>query len=207
MAHPAIPRFWIVRHTETAMEKGRLEAFTDGVIAIIITIMVLEMKVPQGATLAAMAAGFPVFLAYALSYTNVGVFWNNHHHMLQATERVDGRVLWVNLLLLFWISLIPFAIRWMDETHFASLPTAIYGVVLVLSAISYLLLERAIVACNGPDSKLAKAIGGDLKTKLSLSGYAVAIAVAFYRSWMAIALYILIAMVWFVPDKRIEKIL
>jgi uncharacterized membrane protein len=195
------------RHGETAMEKGRLEAFTDGVIAIIITIMVLEMKVPHDGSLQAMAAGFPIFLAYALSYTNVGVFWNNHHHMLQATERVDGRVLWVNLLLLFWISLIPFAIRWMDETHFASLPTAIYGVVLVLSAISYLLLERAIVACNGPDSKLAKAIGGDLKTKLSLSGYAVAIAVAFYRPWIAIALYILIAMVWFVPDKRIEKIL
>jgi uncharacterized membrane protein len=189
------------------MEKGRLEAFTDGVIAIIITIMVLEMKVPLGATLTAMAAGFPVFLAYALSYTNVGVFWNNHHHMLQATERIDGRVLWMNLLLLFWISLIPFAIRWMDETHFASLPTAIYGVVLVLTGISYLLLERAIVACNGPDSKLAKAIGGDLKTKLSLSVYAVAILAAFYRSWIAIALYILITMVWFVPDKRIERIL
>jgi uncharacterized membrane protein len=189
------------------MEKGRLEAFTDGVIAIIITIMVLEMKVPRDGSLPALAAGLPILLAYALSYTNVGVFWNNHHHMLQATERVDGRVLWVNLLLLFWISLIPFAIRWMDEAHFAALPTACYGVVLVLSSISYLLLERAIVACNGPDSKLAKAIGDDLKTKLSLSGYAVAILMAFYRPWMAIALYILIALVWFVPDRRIEKIL
>ncbi len=189
------------------MEKGRLEAFTDGVIAIIITIMVLEMKVPQGSNIAAMTASFPVFLAYALSYTNVGVFWNNHHHMLQATERVDGRVLWVNLLLLFWISLIPFAIRWMDDTHFSSLPTAIYGVVLVLTSISYLLLEKAIVACNGPDSKLARAIGGDQKTKISLSVYALAIFVAFYRPWIAIALYILIAMMWFVPDRRIEKIL
>lgn len=189
------------------MEKGRLEAFTDGVIAIIITIMVLEMKVPRGSSLAALAAGLPIFLAYALSYANVGIFWNNHHHMLHATERIDGTVLWMNLLLLFWISLIPFAIRWVDEAYFAALPTAAYGAVLVLASISYLLLERAIVACNGPDSKLARAVGSDRKTILSLSIYAAAIFLAFYRPWIAISLYILNALLWLIPDRRIEKML
>jgi uncharacterized membrane protein len=189
------------------MDKGRLEAFTDGVIAIIITIMVLEIKMPPGATLKALAAGLPVFLAYALSFVNVGIFWNNHHHILQATERVDGRVLWANMLLLFWISLMPFTIRWMDETHFAATPTASYGVVLVLSALSYIVLEKAIVACNGSDSKLALAVGNDTKAAISLVMYTIAIPLAYYRPWIAIALYLLNAMTWFVPDKRIENLI
>ena len=188
------------------MSKQRLEAFTDGVIAIIITIMVLEMKVPQGSDLAALRAGLPVFLAYALSFTNVGIFWNNHHHMLHVTERINGIVLWFNLLLLFWLSLVPFVIRWMDEAHFAPMPTAAYGVVLALSAIAYILLERSIIACNGPNSKLARAVGGDRKSTASLLLYALAIPLAFVRSWIAIALYVLVAMIWFIPDRRIESI-
>ena len=189
------------------MSKQRLEAFTDGVIAIIITIMVLEMKVPAGSDLAALRAGLPVFMAYALSFANVGIFWNNHHHMLQATERINGTVLWANLILLFWLTLIPFVIRWMDETHFAPMPTAAYGVVLALSAIAYILLERSIIACNGPTSKLALAVGTDLKSKLSLSIYALAILLAFVHPWIALALYVIVAMIWFVPDRRIESII
>jgi uncharacterized membrane protein len=189
------------------LSKQRLEAFTDGVIAIILTIMVLDMKVPQGSDLAALRSGVPVFLAYALSFTNVGIFWNNHHHMLHATERINGMVLWANLFLLFWLSLMPFVIRWMDDTHFASLPTASYGVVLVLCAISYLLLEWAIIKCNGPTSKLARAVGSDRKGKFSLSIYLLAIPLAYVRSWIAIALYILVAMLWFIPDRRIESVL
>ena len=188
------------------MSKQRLEAFTDGVIAIIITIMVLEMKVPAGSDLAALRAGLPVFLAYALSFTNVGIFWNNHHHMLHVTERINGMVLWANLALLFWLSLVPFVIRWMDDTHFAPLPTASYGFVLALSAIAYILLERSIIVCNGPSSKLARAIGGDLKGKISLSLYALAIPLAFVHAWIAIALYVVVATIWFIPDRRIEAI-
>lgn len=145
------------------MDTRRLEAFTDGVIAIIITIMVLEMKAPQGAGFAALTASTPVFLAYVLSYTNVGIFWNNHHHMLHATERVDGRVLWANLFLLFWISLMPFTIRWMDETYFTALPTAAYGLTLAMASLGYILLEWTIVACNGSTSALARAVGVDRK--------------------------------------------
>ena len=189
------------------MSKQRLEAFTDGVVAIIITIMVLDMKVPQGSDFAALRAGLPVFLAYALSYANVGIFWNNHHHMLHITERINGMVLWANLLLLFWLSLVPFVIRWMDETHFASMPTAGYGVVLALSAISYLLLERSIIACNGPHSKLARAVGSDLKGKVSMSIYVLAIPLAYLRPWIAIALYVFVALIWFIPDRRIEAII
>lgn len=189
------------------MSKQRLEAFTDGVIAIILTIMVLDLKVPQGSDLAALRSGAPVFLAYALSFTNVAIFWNNHHHMLHATERINGMVLWANLFLLFWMSLMPFVIRWMDDTHFASLPTASYGVVLVLCAISYLLLEWAIIKCNGPTSKLARAVGSDRKGKVSLSIYLMAIPLAYVRSWIAIVLYILVAMLWFIPDRRIESVL
>jgi uncharacterized membrane protein len=189
------------------VSKQRLEAFTDGVIAIIITIMVLEMKVPAGSDLAALRAGLPVFLAYALSFTNVGIFWNNHHHMLHITERINGTVLWANLFLLFWLSLVPFVIRWMDETHFSPMPTAAYGVVLALSAIAYILLERSIIACNGPSSKLAQAIGGDLKGKVSLSIYASAIPLAFVHPGIALALYVVVAMIWFVPDRRIESLL
>ena len=186
------------------MSKQRLEAFTDGVIAIIVTIMVLEMKGPAGADLAALKAGLPVLLAYALSYTNVGIFWNNHHHMLHITERINGTVLWANLFLLFCLSLVPFAIRWMDETHFAPMPTASYGVVLTMSAIAYLLLERAIIAYNGPHSKLAHAVGSDVKAKLSLSMYILPIPLAFVHPWIAIALYVVVAAIWFIPDRRIE---
>jgi uncharacterized membrane protein len=188
------------------MDKQRLEAFTDGVLAIAITIMVLELKVPAGSDFSSLASGVPVFLAYALSFANVGIFWNNHHHMLQATERINGKVLWANLFLLFWMSLVPFVIRWMDESHFAAAPTAAYGVVLAMSSISYLLLERSIIACNGPDSKLARAVGEDLKGKVSLSIYVLAIAVAFARPWIAIALYVAVAMIWFIPDRRIESL-
>ena len=188
------------------MSKQRLEAFTDGVIAIIITIMVLEMKVPGGSDMAALKAELPVFLAYVLSYTNVGIFWNNHHHMLHVTERINGMVLWANLVLLFWLSLVPFAIRWMDETHFAPMPTASYGVVLAMSAIAYLWLERSIIAYNGPHSKLAHAVGSDMKGKLSLSLYLISVPLAFVHAWISIALYVVVAMIWFIPDKRIEAL-
>ena len=188
------------------MSKQRLEAFTDGVIAVIITIMVLDMKVPQGADFTALRTGLPVFLAYALSFANVGIFWNNHHHMLHATEKINGMVLWANLFLLFWMSLVPFVIRWTDETHFASLPTAAYGVVLVLCSISYILLERAIIKCNGPTSKLARAVGRDSKSKASLLIYVLAIPLAFVHSWIALMLYVLIAISWFIPDRRIESL-
>ena len=189
------------------MNTGRLEAFTDGVIAIIITIMVLEMKPPQGASLAALSASTPMFLAYALSYVNVGIFWNNHHHMLHATDRVDGKVLWANLFLLFWISLMPFTIRWMDDAHFTALPTAAYGVTLAMASVGYILLEWVIVACNGASSALARAVGSDLKSELSLLAYAVSIALAFIRPWIAITLYVVVALMWLVPDRRIESVL
>ncbi len=187
------------------MGKGRLEAFTDGVIAIVITIMVLEMKVPAGSDFAALRSGLPIFLAYVLSYTNVGIFWNNHHHMLHATERVDGKVLWANLLLLFWLSLVPFVIRWMDEAGFTAWPTAAYGVVLGMAAVSYTLLQWAIVACNGRSSRLAAALGTDLKGKISLTMYAASIPLAFVSPWIAVVLYVAVALIWFVPDRRIEK--
>jgi uncharacterized membrane protein len=189
------------------LTKQRLEAFTDGVIAIIITIMVLDMKIPAGAGFAALRSDVPVFLAYALSFANVGIFWNNHHHMLHATERINGMVLWVNLFLLFWMSLIPFVIRWMDETHYAPLPTASYGAVLVMCAIAYVLLGKSIIKFNGPSSKLARAIGGDRKGMLSLSIYLLAIPLAFLRPWIAIGLYVVVATLWFIPDRRIESLL
>jgi uncharacterized membrane protein len=186
------------------MDKQRLEAFTDGVIAIIITIMVLEIKMPAGADLGALRAGLPVFLAYLLSFTNVAIFWNNHHHMLHATERINGAVLWANMTLLFWMSLVPFAIRWMDETHFAAAPTALYGAVLAATSISYVVLERCIILCNGPGSQLERAVGSDTKAKVSLMMYVAAIPLAFVRPWIAIVVYVLIAGVWLVPDRRIE---
>ena len=188
------------------MSKQRLEAFTDGVIAIIITIMVLDMKVPAGSDFTAMKAGLPVFLAYALSFTNVGIFWNNHHHMLHVTERINGTVLWANLFLLFWLSLVPVVIRWMDETHFAPMPTAAYGVVLTFAGIAYFLLERSIIVFNGPNSKLARAVGRDVKAKLSMLIYALAILLAFVHPWIALTLYVLNAIMWFIPDRRIESI-
>jgi TMEM175 potassium channel family protein len=186
------------------MAKGRLEAFTDGVVAIIITIMVLEIKAPQGGDLPSLKTAAPIFLAYALSYVNVGIFWNNHHHMLHATERINGRVLWCNLLLLFWLSLIPFVIRWMDEAGIAPLPTAAYGAILAMAAVGYNLLQRAIIAANGRTSRLAAALGHDLKGKLSLAIYALGVPVAFVAPWIAVALYVAVALMWFVPDRRIE---
>jgi uncharacterized membrane protein len=188
------------------MGKGRLEAFTDGVLAIILTIMVLELKVPAGSDRSALLSTVPILLTYALSYVNVGVFWNNHHHMLHATERINGAALWANLLLLFWMSLIPFVIRWMNDTHFAAMPTASYGVVLLMSGFAYLLLEHVIIRYNGPDSKLARAVGSESKGKLSLLIYLLAIPLAFVHSWIAIALYAFNAVIWFVPDKRIESL-
>ena len=187
------------------MTKERMEAFSDGVMAVAITIMVLDMKVPAGADLRALAADVPVFVAYALSYANVGIFWNNHHHMLRASRHIDGQVLWANLFLLFWITLIPFEVRWIDDTHIAPLPTATYGVVLIMSALGYLLLERALIACNGPDSELATAIGSRRKEYASLTLYLVAGALAFVRPWIAIAIYAAVAVMWFVPDRRIES--
>ena len=188
------------------MEPARLEAFTDGVVAIIITIMVLEIRVPHGSSLASLREDVPVLIAYVLSYVNVGIFWNNHHHMLQVTERVDGRVLWANLGLLFWLSLVPFVIRWIDESGFTALPTAAYGVVLVCAAVSYNILQRQIIVANGRDSRLAVALGADLKGKLSIALYAAAIAIAFVRPWLSIALYVAVAVLWLVPDSRIEEL-
>jgi uncharacterized membrane protein len=188
------------------MEPARLEAFTDGVVAIIITIMVLEIRVPHGADLASLQADVPVLLAYVLSYVNVGIFWNNHHHMLHLTERVDGKVLWANLGLLFWLSLVPFVIRWIDESGFTSLPTAAYGIVLACAAVSYIILQRQIITVNGPDSRLALALGGDRKGKLSITLYLAAIPLAFARPWAAIVLYVAVALIWLVPDTRIEAL-
>jgi uncharacterized membrane protein len=190
------------------MGKQRLEAFTDGVVAIIITILVLDMKVPEGATLASLKASLPVFLVYALSFANVGIFWLNHHHMLHITERINGKVLWFNLILLFWLSLVPFVIRWMDQTRFAALPTAGYGVVLVGAAVAYIFLQQSIIGCNGgSQSKLARAVGDDFKGKISLTGYILSVPLAFVRPAISIGLYVLIAMIWFIPDRRIESVL
>ena len=188
------------------MNAARLEAFTDGVVAIIITIMVLEIRVPHGSDLAALQAGLPVLSAYVLSYVNVGIFWNNHHHMLHITERVNGKVLWANLALLFWLSLVPFVIRWIDETGFTALPTAAYGVVLLCAAVSYQILQQQLIAYNGRDSRLAAAVGDDFKGKLSLILYLAAIVLAFVRPWMAITLYVAVALLWLVPDRRIESL-
>jgi len=188
------------------MEPARLEAFTDGVVAIIITIMVLEIRVPHGTDLAALQADVPVLLAYLLSYINVGIFWNNHHHMLHVTERIDGKVLWANLGLLFWLSLVPFVIRWIDEAGFTALPTAAYGIVLACASVSYIILQRQIIAVNGHDSRLAVALGSDSKGKLSLALYLAAIPLAFARPWIAIVLYVTVALTWLVPDTRIEAL-
>jgi len=186
------------------MTKGRLEAFSDGVIAIIITIMVLEMKVPHGADVAALRPLLPVFISYVLSYVYVGIYWTNHHHLLHAVERVNGSILWWNLHLLFWLSQVPFVTGWMGENHFAALPTAIYGGVLLMAAIAYYILVRAILADHGPESRVAKALGRDFKGKVSVLIYVVAVPTAFVNRWVAGALYVLVALIWFVPDRRIE---
>ena len=192
---------------ELWMSKGRLEAFSDGVIAIIITIMVLEMKVPHGADLAALRPLIPVFLSYVLSFTFVGIYWNNHHHLLQAVRHVDGRTLWANLHLLFWLSLIPFVTNWMGESHFAAWPVALYGAVLLLAALAYFLLTRALISLHGKDSALGAALGRDFKGKVSLVFYAVATPVAFVNPWISCTLYVLVAVMWLIPDRRIEKAL
>jgi uncharacterized membrane protein len=187
------------------MHKSRLEAFSDGVIAILITIMVLELKIPQGADWGAVRPLIPVFGTYVLSYVFLGIYWNNHHHMIQLADRINGKILWANLHLLFWLSLIPFATGWMGENHFAPLPTAMYGIVLLLAAIAYLMLQQAVIAEHGPDSKLAAAVGRDIKGKLSVGLYATAIPIAFRYQWLAETLYVGVALMWLVPDRRIES--
>ena len=189
------------------MGKGRLEAFSDGVIAIIITIMVLELKVPHGEDGTALAPLIPIFFGYVLSFVFVGIYWNNHHHMFHAVRQVNGAILWANLHLLFWLSLVPFATGWMGENHFAALPVAIYGVVLLMAGVAYFILSRFLVRHHGKDSSLATALGKDLKGKVSLICYGAAIPLSFLNRWIAIALYVLVALMWLVPDRRIEKVL
>lgn len=190
------------------MESNRIEAFSDGVFAIIITIMVLELKVPHGAELAALKPVLPVFLNYVLSFIYLGIYWNNHHHLLKACPRVNGAILWANLHLLFWLSLFPFVTAWMGENHFAPLPSALYGAVLFLAAIAYYILQRLIIAEEGGcESELAAAIGKDWKGKLSPVLYAAAIGASFVRPWIAGCIYVLVALMWLIPDRRIERII
>lgn len=187
------------------MSKGRLEAFSDGVLAIIITIMVLGLSAPHEPTLAALLPLLPVFLSYVLSFVFIGIYWNNHHHLLQAAKQVTGGVLWANLHLLFWLSLVPFVTGWMGETEFQSWPVALYGVVLLLAAIAYTILARTLIASQGQDSALAVALDKDTKGKISPIIYALAIPLAFVNPWISCALYVLVAAMWLIPDRRIEK--
>ena len=189
------------------MGKGRLEAFSDGVIAIIITIMVLEMKVPRGESFAALRPLLPVFLSYVLSFLYVGIYWNNHHHMLHATTRVTGSILWANLHLLFWLSLFPFATGWMGQNHFALPPSALYGFVLLMAGIAYFILQQAIIVSQGPTSVLRKAIGSDWKGKVSPLLYVAGIVSSLFSSWIAQAIYVFVALLWLIPDRRIEHAL
>jgi uncharacterized membrane protein len=190
------------------MGKGRLEAFSDGVIAIIITIMVLEMKVPHGAAWSDLNKLGPVFLSYVLSFANVGIYWNNHHHMLHAVKRVNGAILWANMHLLFWLSLMPFTTGWMGENHFAALPVALYAFDLLMCAVAYTVLQGRIIKLHGGDSALAQAVGSDVKGKLSVAAYVAAIPIALLGwPWVAGALLIAVAVIWFLPDRRIEKVL
>jgi uncharacterized membrane protein len=192
--------------TGKIMQKDRLAAFSDGVIAIIITIMVLNLKVPESADAAALREDWPVFLAYIISFTYVAIYWNNHHHMLHLVTRVNGAILWANMYLLFWLSLIPFATAWTGENHFARTPTVLYGVVLFLSAIAYYLLQTVIIKSQGPESRLAKAVGNDVKGKISPLLYLAAIGLAFVNPAIANGIYILVALMWLVPDRRIERL-
>lgn len=193
--------------SEKGMSKNRLEAFSDGVIAIIITIMVLEMKVPHGTDFIALKPLIPVFLSYALSFIYLGIYWNNHHHLFQATQHVNGAVLWANLHLLFWLSLIPFTTGWMGENHFAAVPVALYGVVLLCSAIAYSILVRVLIGHHGQGSTLAAAIGRDRKGNISILMYAIAIVLTWVNPFLACLLYGSVAVMWLVPDRRIEKVL
>jgi uncharacterized membrane protein len=189
------------------MNKTRLEAFSDGVLAIIITIMVLELKVPHGEGLETLRPLVPVFVSYVVSFIYVGIYWNNHHHMLQATKHVNGRVLWANLHLLFWLSLLPFVTGWMGENHFSQLPTALYGAALLMAGLAYWMLARTIVAAEGKESLLARAMGKDRKETASILLYAIAIPLAFASQWIALAIYVCVAMVWLIPDSRIERLI
>jgi uncharacterized membrane protein len=192
---------------QVGFSKNRLEAFSDGVLAIIITIMVLELKVPHGEGLETLIPLIPVFLSYVLSFIYIGIYWNNHHHMLHAMKGATGPILWANLHLLFWLSLVPFATGWMGENHFTSAPTAIYGVVMLACAIAYKILQNVIIAAEGSDSLLQKAVGSDWKGILSPVLYVLAILVAWWAPWISVVFYVTVAMIWFVPDRRIEKVL
>ncbi len=187
------------------MGTGRLEAFSDGVIAIIITIMVLELKAPHGSGFDSLLPIIPVFLSYLLSFVYVGIYWNNHHHMLHAADRVSGAGLWANLHLLFWLSLIPFVTAWMDDTELVAAPAALYGFVLLMASVAYYILARTLIRDNGPDSALAKAFGNDFKGRISIVFYALGIALSLWHAWLAVAIYVLVAVMWIVPDRRIEK--
>jgi len=187
------------------MHKGRLEAFSDGVIAIIITIMVLEMKVPHGDEFRSLEPMLPVFLSYILSFVNVGLYWNNHHHLLQAVKHVNGAVLWANLHLLFWLSLMPFVTGWMGENHFSQSTVVLYGGILIMSAVAYYVLVRVLLRAQGHDDTLARAIGSDFKGRISLVIYAVGIALAFWNAAVGAAAYVLVALIWLIPDRRIES--
>jgi uncharacterized membrane protein len=189
------------------MTKGRVEAFSDGVIAILITIMVLELRTPEGTGWTALRPTVPIFLTYILSFVLIGIYWSNHHHLLHAADRVNGTVLWANLHLLFWLSLMPFATGWMGQNHFAPLPTAAYGVVLFMSAVAYWLLQTTIISLHGPSSRLARAVGRDAKAKLSLVLYAASIPLAFVGQWISDAIFVTVALMWLVPDRRIEATL
>ncbi len=189
------------------MDKNRLEAFSDGVIAIIITIMVLEMKVPHGDAFEALSPLIPVFFSYVLSFVYLGIYWNNHHHMLKTCRKVTGPMLWANIHLLFWLSLIPFATGWMGENHFAKVPCVVYGVILLLAAIAYWILQAKIIASQGGSSILKEAVGSDWKGKLSPALYVVAIVTAFWTQWISVALYVIVALMWLIPDRRIERVL
>jgi uncharacterized membrane protein len=201
----ALPNESVKSGGNVPMSKGRLEAFSDGVFAVIITIMVLEMKVPRGTDLQALKSVVPVFLSYVLSYIYVGIYWNNHHHLLQASEHVTGGILWANLVLLFCLSLVPFTTAWMGQNHYAPLPVAVYGVMLLLAGIAFVVLTKSLIAHHGKNSVLATSIGNDWKGRVSVLVYALAIPLAFVRPWVACACYIFVAIMWLAPDPRIEK--
>ena len=187
------------------MSKTRVEAFSDGVLAIVITIMVLEMQAPHGDTPAALRPLLPVFLSYVLSFTNVGIYWNNHHHMLHSARQVNGAVLWANLHLLFWLSLFPFVTAWMGENHFATWPVALYGAVSLMAGVAYYILAQRLIACHGADSPFARALGSDAKGRISVVIYVAAVALAFVHPWIALACYVAVAVMWFIPDTRFER--
>src|SRR5438270_8514810 len=187
------------------MNKSRLEAFSDGVLAVIITIMVLEMKPPHGSSVQALRPVVPLFLTYILSFVYIGIYWNNHHHLLHATQRVNGVTLWANLHLLFWLSMVPFTTAWMDENHFQSWPVAVYGMVLLMAGVAYFILTKALIQLHGRGSTLAKSIGSDRKGKISVAIYAAAIPLAFAKAWIAGVCYVIVAVMWLIPDRRIER--